>query len=263
MRESSFFANAVWVPACAGKTEQVGGISDCNFMASYEADEFESYTSLSAVAVCALLLGLASPLALLAPLMVVVPLAGVIVALLALVRIGNSAGALSGRKLAYWGLALSILCGIASPLRVSVRDNLYGRQADRTARAWLDLLSKNETRPALSYLTGNAMVGLNPPTSPDSPRPEPDPQIDALNLGKHELVLKLREEALHGEIEFALRNMTCDGSAINPRVALQYQTVKPDDSLTLRVVLLRSLAKPGWLVDSWNLEGETAHSHPH
>jgi hypothetical protein len=232
-------------------------------MASYEADEFGSYTSLSAVAVGALLLGLASPLALLAPLMVVVPAAGAIVAILALMRIGNSAGALSGTKLAYCGLVLSILCGVASPLRVAVRDNLYGNQADRTARAWLNLVSKNQTSAALAYLTGNAMVGLSPSPSPEGPRPEPDPQIDAVNLGKHELAVKLRHEAQHGELDFALRSLTCDGSGINPRVAIQYQTVKPDDSLTMSVVLLRSLAKPGWLIESWRLEGETAHSHLH
>jgi hypothetical protein len=31
----------------------------------------------------------------------------------------------------------------------------------------------------------------------------------------------------------------------------------------MNLVLLRSAAQKTWLIDSWNLEGETAHSHDH
>ncbi len=235
-------------------------------MDSYEADELGRYTSLSSLAVCAFLLGLASLVALMAPLLVVVPIAGIFVSLLALVRINGSAGALSGKKLATCALALSVVCGIASPLRIKVRDALYQRQANRSARDWLELVTNNETEQALGRLSGNAKMSLMGPPPVGGPPPAYDPQTLALKLAQDTLVAKLQEEAHHGELEFATREFLCDTTGPIPRVAMVYQTVEPDNSLTIKLVLLRSVSpdKGGeWLVDSWNLEGETAHAHAH
>lgn len=233
-------------------------------MDSYEADELGRYTSLSSLAVCAFLLGLASLVALLASLLVVVPLAGIFVSLLALVRINGSAGTLSGKKLASCALALCVVCGVASPLRIKVRDALYQRQADRGAREWLQLVAKNETSKALNQLSGNAKMMLMGPPPDEGPPPAFDAQIQAQKLGQDTLVAKLREEAQHGELEFATRELIGDTAGPTPRAVISYQTVKPDDSLTMKLVLLRSVSpdKGGvWLIDSWNLEGETAHDH--
>ncbi len=235
-------------------------------MDSYEADELGKYTSLSSLAVCALLLGLASIVALLAPLLVIVPIAGIIVSLLALARINGSAGALSGKKLAYCALALCVVCGIASPLRIKVRDALYQSQADRSARAWLELAAKNQTPEALNQLSGNAKMSLMGPPPDEGPPPAFDPQIQATKLGQDTLVAKLQEEAQHGELEFATRELICDTTGQSPRAAISYQTVQPDDSLTLKLVLVRSVSPDqggAWLIDSWNLAGETAHDHAH
>jgi hypothetical protein len=87
--------------------------------------------------------------------------------------------------------------------------------------------------------------------------------MSLVNLGANELVKKLREEAAHGELEFATRSLACDVTGAVPRVALTYQTTKPDDSLTMNLALLRSEAASSWLIDSWRLEGETAHNHTH
>jgi len=232
-------------------------------MESYEADELGRYTSLSSLAICALLLGLASPIAVLAPLMVVIPIAAILVALLALVRINASSGNLSCQKLAYCGLALCILCLVATPMRTQVRDTLYGRQADRAARHWLELVSNNKTETALKQLSGNAVMGLSGPPPAEGPPPVLAPEIMAVKLAQDSLVSKLQEEAKHGELEFATRTVACDNTGPTPRAAIAYQTVKPDDSLSMNVVLLRSEAQKTWLIDSWKLEGETAHSHQH
>jgi hypothetical protein len=232
-------------------------------MDNYEAEELGKYTSLSSLAVCAFLLGVASLIALLAPLFVAVPIAGAFVSLFALARISNSAGALSGRTLAVVGLALAVACGVASPLRVKVRDHLYSDQADQAGRAWLHAVSENELDAALDQTTGNAKGNLMGPPSGDGPPAKYDPQTSVTRLGNDALVTKLREEAAHGELEFATKDLTCDVSSATPRVTITYQTSKPDDSLTMHLVLLRSPAAGNWLVDSWRLEGETEHNHAH
>lgn len=232
-------------------------------MDSYEAEELGRYTSLSSLAVCAFFLGIASLVALLAPLMVVIPIAGIVVALFALVKIGRSAGALSGRSLAVIGLGLSIACGIASPLRVKVRDSLYSSQADKAARQWLRLVSQNEIPAALSQITGNAKSNLMGPPTHGGQSAKYDPQTSLINFSKADLATKLREEATHGELEFATKALDCDASGVIPRVTATYQTTKPDDSLTMNLFLLRSPTAGSWLVDSWRLEGETEHDHSH
>ena len=185
------------------------------------------------------------------------------VALFALVRIGNSEGALSGRMLAVAGLALAVACGIASPLRVKVRDRMYSNQADRAGRAWLLAAAHNEISAALEQLTGNAKGGLMGPPAGEGPPQKYDPQTSLINFGNDTLVAKLREEANHGELKFATQSLACDASGVTPRVAITYQTTEPDNSLTMNLVLLRSPSAGNWLVDSWHLDGETAHNHAH
>jgi hypothetical protein len=232
-------------------------------MDSYEAEELGRYTSLSSLAICAFLLGIASLVALLAPLMVVIPIAGIVVALFALVRIGRSDGALSGRTLAVIGLGLAIACGIASPLRVKVRDSLYSSQAEQAGRQWLEAVSRDEITAALDQTTGNAKGNLMGPPSAGGEPAKYDPQTSKINFGSDPLVTKLRDEATHGELKFVAKALTCDVSGAVPRVAVTYQTTEPDDSLTMNLVLLRSPSAGGWLVDSWRLEGETEHDHAH
>lgn len=231
-------------------------------MDSYEAEELGRYTSLSSLAVCAFVLGIASLIALLAPLMVVIPITAIVVSILALVRIGRSEGALTGRTLAVVGLSLAIACGIASPLRVEVRDNLYSAQADRAGRLWLRSVSQNDLSAALERTTGNAKGNLMGPPSSEGPPAKYDPQASLVNFGNDALVSKLREESEHGELQFAVNALTCDASGAVPRVEISFQTTEPDDSLTMDLALLRSPGS-GWLVDSWHLEGETEHDHSH
>jgi hypothetical protein len=234
-------------------------------MDSYEAEELGRYTSLSSLAVCAFLLGIASLIALLAPLMVVIPIAGIVVALFALVGINRSEGAKSGRTLAVIGLALAIACGVASPLRVKVRDSLYSSQANQAGRDWLRAVSQNEIVAALNETTGNAKGNLMGPPSPDGQPPKYDPQTSIVNFGNEALVTKLRAEAAVGELEFVTKALSCDATNVVPRVAATYQTVEPAEALTMTLVLVRSPTAGQWLVDSWRLEGETEqdHSHPH
>ena len=216
-------------------------------MENYEADELGRYTSLSSLAVCSLLLGLASPVALLAPLFVVIPIAAIIVAAFTLVRIQTAAGGLSGMKLAYWGLALGIVCAVASPLRVKARDILYGLQADVAARQWLNLVAHSDTDTAVGQLTGNAIMGLAGPPSAEGPPPKPEMNVIAAKLSKDALVTTLREEAEQGELIFSTTRISCDATGPAPRAVLVYQTEKPDHSVNITMVVVRSASQHAWL----------------
>lgn len=70
---------------------------------------FADYRPLSLTALFAVLLGLASGLALVDPLLAIVPLAAIVLAVVALRRIASASGGLSGRRLAVSGLCLAAL----------------------------------------------------------------------------------------------------------------------------------------------------------
>lgn len=79
------------------------------------ADNYEQYRALSTASVAGLILGLLSPLAILDWIFLVVPLCGVLVSLLALVKVRRNREELSGAPLARMGLILSLAFGILGP----------------------------------------------------------------------------------------------------------------------------------------------------
>ena len=80
------------------------------------------YRPISGWALAALFIGLVSFVALFHPLLWSVPMAGVVVSLIALLRISHADVPLVGRKAALIGLAFSLLYGVAAPARVASRD---------------------------------------------------------------------------------------------------------------------------------------------
>ncbi len=97
---------------------------------SYSADELGQYRAMSSSAILALLLGLVSPIAFFSPVLVVVPLLGGGMALIALSKTSNPANCLSGAKLAYAGLVLAIIFGVASCTRMVVINLIYSWQVE-------------------------------------------------------------------------------------------------------------------------------------
>jgi hypothetical protein len=71
----------------------------------------QQYVAINNAAVIAALLGVASALALFSPLLLIVPLAGIIVAIVSWRQIANSNGTETGKLLALLGLLLSLLIG--------------------------------------------------------------------------------------------------------------------------------------------------------
>jgi hypothetical protein len=237
-----------------------GGLMD-----SYEADELGRYTSLSALAVVALLVGLLSPVAILVPSFVVVPIAGILLGLFALLRINASSGALSGTKLIYCALALCVLSAVAGPVRIKVRDAAYVNQADQMARLWLAAAIGDNPKDAVEMLSGNALMGITGPPPDEGPPPKLEPEILAAKLSQDHLVSELKVDAEQGKMGYVTKAAVCDASGATPRVAISYETAGSDHAHELNMVLVRSVTMPKWFIDSWKLdEGPAAeHSHDH
>jgi hypothetical protein len=85
----------------------------------------QEYVAINPTSIVALLLGVASVLALVADLMLIIPLAGVICAIVAIVQIRRSNGTQTGRLFAIAGLIIALLIGGAragQEVAASVRD---------------------------------------------------------------------------------------------------------------------------------------------
>ena len=106
------------------------------------------YHAVSKWAVAALLLGLLSPLALVGPVLWLVPLLGIVIALSAMRKISTSAGELVGWNLAFLGLLLAILFGVAAPVHTLTRHHWIEIRAEEFADQFLDLLLNGRTQAA-------------------------------------------------------------------------------------------------------------------
>ncbi|MEM6330586.1 MAG: hypothetical protein AAF790_10095 [Planctomycetota bacterium] len=123
------------------------------------------YRSISGAAIAGVLLGLLSPAALIAPVLVVVPLAAAAVCLAALRSIRANREVLTGQPAAVIGLALAV----ASLSAVAARDYAYKRliaeQGRPTAELWIELVASGRldesfflTIPAGQRLEGQGLL---------------------------------------------------------------------------------------------------------
>ncbi len=144
----------------------------------------DKYRQLAPIAVIALLLGLASLLALIGPLFFLVPVAAIGIALLALGKIRHSDGALAGAGLARTGMALATVCLVAALVRGEVRDRLLKEQASAAARRWLELMTAGDVRDARALLTGDGASTLVPRPEPGAP---PTPTEDLERMARERL----------------------------------------------------------------------------
>ncbi|QDT75292.1 hypothetical protein [Lacipirellula limnantheis] len=139
---------------------------------SLEPADDDKYSQLAPLAVIALLLGIASVAALIGPLLFLIPAAAIGAALIALGKIRESDGALSGAGLARTGLALAVGCLVAALVRGEVRDRLLKDQAGAAAERWLELMTSGEIDDSRALLTGDAAGQLVPRGEPGTaPRP--------------------------------------------------------------------------------------------
>ena len=106
--------------------------------------EFGDYQAISALAVASLLAGAASATALIGVPLWIVPLVGILLSCLALMRIGRSAGTLIGRPLALAGLGLAVCFGTAAIVAYFNSQRLVARKAQHVASQWFQALAHGE-----------------------------------------------------------------------------------------------------------------------
>src|SRR5437868_3205852 len=118
----------------SSKLSSVGFHSD-------EPDEAAEYRSLSVLALTSLIFGLASPLSFGMPLLIVIPLFGIAVSILALHRITASDGTLTGNWMAIVGLFLCIAFVVAPFSRDFALRTIRVHEAQRFGHNWIETLA--------------------------------------------------------------------------------------------------------------------------
>ena len=117
--------------------------SEMRFGGRDEPDLLE-YRPVSRLALLALALGLSSSLALLGPLLLIVPAVTVVVAFLATWAIKRSGVAMIGRTVAIAGLLLALLFASWATARSGARQWLIYGQARRFSDHWMSLVNRGE-----------------------------------------------------------------------------------------------------------------------
>jgi hypothetical protein len=136
---------------------------------SDDQPEVSEYRTISALAIVALVFGLAAPFCFWAPFLMVIPLVGAGLAIVALRRIDESGGTLMGRGVALSVLALSLASATASISHDRVTRHLRSNQAEVLARQWINLLLNGRTQVAF----GLTVDGARPPAPPAPGEPPP------------------------------------------------------------------------------------------
>ena len=111
--------------------------------------ELAEYRSLTPAAIVGLILGLFAPVAFLSPLLVLVPVVGIVFSLIALRKIATSDGSVVGRPAAMAGLILSTICAAAFLSQAIGMKWLANRQAIPVAQEWFQLLAEGNPQAAI------------------------------------------------------------------------------------------------------------------
>jgi len=211
------------------------------------------YRTVSVPAVLSLLLGLASPLSFIAPLLLVIPLAGAVLALLALRRIAESDGAMIGRGAALVTLALCVASSSATFSRSVVEERLLSRQARQVALEWFELLQRGDVERAFAL----TLDSIRPSAPPDPTSSVAEAEQNPLERFRGHSVVRYMVIG-NGAIEVRYeRDLGFDpGLRGQCRIEQQYrvgafQPTSPAPPATIRVTLQRILsgdAPPRWLV---------------
>jgi hypothetical protein len=230
---------------------------------TFESAAEDKYSQFTPLAVIALLLGMASVLALIGPLFFLVPAAAIGVALIALGKIRQSDGALSGGGLARTGLALATIFIVAALVRGEVRDRMLREQAGDAAVRWLRLMTAGEIAEGRLLLTGDAAGALVPRPEPGAePRPNEDLERMARERLEQDPLVRDFAEVSEPQIEVeAVSEPVFDGGRTLVSATLFLADPASGDHRHVQLQMARNKyyeaeGKP-WRVDRW--EASTPH----
>ncbi len=133
------------------------------------------YSAVSRLAILALFMGLASALALASPILVIVPLAAAVIAIVALRQIATSGGQYTGHWSATAGLCLAMLFAGWGMSREWTRQGELHQHARKFAEGWLELVRAGKlqrahqfTHSAGSRLNSDAAIAEFYQTNPEA-----------------------------------------------------------------------------------------------
>lgn len=234
-----------------------------------ESDADADYRTVSTLALVSLGLGLVSPLVYFGLLLMVLPIAGAVLGLLAIRRIATSDGALIGRAAALVGIAVSVASIAAAMTRTEVSQFLLSRQARATSVEWFSLLRQGNPDQALQLMTNNYQ---RPPQAlPGAPveKPAASP-LDEFRANP--VVHFLLEHAQTAPVEYlgdVVYDLFPSGEA---RVEQQFSVGVPPrvgdrTSSVVNLVLLRSRASGGgpfeWRISTATSDDVPVEPHDH
>jgi hypothetical protein len=233
------------------------------------ADDDAAYRTVSILSIVSLVLGLTAPLALIAPLLFALPIAGAVVAVLAIRRIAVSDGALVGRTAAVIGLALSIASVSAAFTRTALIQELLSRQARAAAFEWFTLLQAGDAERAFQMTTASRQSP--PPKDPADPHDAgSEPETPPLETFRVDPVVHfLLDHAQGTPVEYVRDSAFDPGSGGNVRIQQLFTVGATADSgrgsaTSVEIVLQRVRGINGapsqWLVSAYKSDDVTADS---
>lgn len=120
-----------------------------------------AYRPVSATAVAAAALGMASVLALVSPVLWVLPLVGVAVSLAALADVGRPGAAKAGRLAALAGLGLALGFGAQAVATAAATEWLARGRAEAAVRLWIDTVTSGRLDDARSMCAAEATAAVD------------------------------------------------------------------------------------------------------
>jgi hypothetical protein len=232
-------------------------------------DDSAQYRTISVLSLVSLAFGLASPLAFFGPLLMVLPIAGAVLALLAVRRIALSDGTLIGRTAALLALALSVASITAAFTRVELSHYLLSRQARATALEWFTLLQQGETEQASQLMSNSRQRPA--PANPDNPNAAPATSpLDEFRAGPvvHFMLEHARSAPVRYDRSVAIDLFTTGEARIQQQYSVGVPPTNGDGTVSMiDLVLQRSRGAGGgpfeWLVSSATSDDVPTEPHEH
>jgi hypothetical protein len=226
--------------------------------------ELVEYRTLSVLAVISAVLGLMSPLGLLAPLLLAIAFFGAAASLIALRRMAASDGLLAGRGMALLGLALCVASIGAVSSRAIVTRHVLFHQVETVAVKWFDLLQSGQAEQAFALTSGH--LSVVPAAESKEATGEDDSQSHAMELFLENPLVRA-VTAVGGKAKVrCVRNLAIDVDHRGLGTVQQLYTVLPGqpgkDSFEAKLTLRRAWGsvpdRPVWLITSYELEGTSS-----
>jgi hypothetical protein len=228
--------------------------------------EIVEYRTLSVLAIASLAFGLASPLSLLAPLLLAIAFFGAAASIIALQRISSSGGLLAGRGVALVGLALCVASIGAVYGRTIVTRQLLSHQAHAVALQWFELLQSGQAEQA-HELTLKRESPL-PVTESNDAANEEGGESHALERFLEDPVVRAVTAVGGGADVQWNRNLAIEVKRHGLGMVEQLYTITPADPgqqafrarLSVQRAKYPGQDRPTWLITSYELEDQPATS---